>query len=360
MHNTVWDEKKLSLTNEIFLQEMWNYFYDCLEKKENVILNLQKYDFIEDTVVTKLCCLGAIGKKNGIDVEIIPSLEILDYLANMDFWNTISKYNILKFDDRYTVYTPKVKKVTNAFLCLEKSDIIEKYENKFEFQQWVSTSTKCKWFIKAELVGIENLFNSIYSLRYLSNKNEAILKIISEFTGGTLYDSGERIVSAIVEIVHNAVWHSDGLCFLLVQACTYQNKHVGIEVSVADTGIGLYKSLLRKGNELETKCFKQDEFKKIKDTLTQNYCAIVEALLFRKKSVTRGLYDIMSDLKNGPYKKDTGINIINGNMSLNIKKEEITRFLDGDIDFLFKDKNKYMKQKKDIGYSYSIDVYIEK
>lgn len=360
MNNTVSNKYKSPLTNEVFLQEIWNYFYRCLEKKENVILNLQKYDFIECKVVTKLCCLGAIGKKNGIDVEIIPSLNILDYLANMDFWNTIKKYNILKFDEKYTVYTPKGKKVTNAFFCLKKSDIVKKYENRFEFEEWVEPSTRCKYFIKAELVGEGNVFNSSYSVKYLPSKNKDTLEVISGFAGYTEYDNEDRIVGSIVDIVHNAVWHSEGLCFFLIQACTYKDKRIGIEVSVSDTGIGLYKSLLKKGNELEPKCFEKEGFKTIKDVLTQNYCSIVEALLFRKESVTRGLYDIMSDLKDGPYKEDTGINIINGNVSLSIKKDEISRFLDGDDDFLFKDKNKYMRKKNNIKYSFSIDVYIEK
>lgn len=102
-----------SLNDDVFLQEIWNQFYDGLKEKKEMVLDLRNISFIQSVVVPKLCCLGMIAKKNGINIYFLPSDKVAKYLAEFDFWNIISKYSIFKFDERLLEIRLEGKKVSS-------------------------------------------------------------------------------------------------------------------------------------------------------------------------------------------------------------------------------------------------------
>lgn len=361
MSNIIKINAKKSLTNEVFLKQVWNQFYDYLREDIDIILDLRNIDFIDSTVLPKICCLGYIAKSLGHALQIIPSFKVARYLSNMDFWEIVELNNIFSYDKKYCEYSSETEKVTNAFFCMDRERLEKKYKNKFEFKEGTKESTKFKYYVKAELVGEGNAVDrAVYSDKGLSSKCKSVIRVVSEFKDYSENTSEDKIIDALVELVHNSVWHSQGVCFFMVQACTYDGNEVGIEVSVADTGVGLYRSLVSKEDEFVPKCYKKSQFKRITNLVTQNYCSMVEALVYRKESRTRGLYNIMEDLAAEPQGVDTELNLINRNVSCHIEKEEITKLVNGEYKTIISEKGKLMRQKKDIGYAFSIDINIKK
>lgn len=344
-----------SLKDDVFLHEIWNQFYDGLKEGKDMVLDLTNISFVQSIVVPKLCCLGMIAKKNGINVHFLPSDKVAKYLAEFDFWNIIAKYNIFIFDERLLEIKSEGKKVTNAFFCIEKNMLGRKYAGRFEFKEGVSESTKYKYYVKAELVGEWNIGDkSEYSYRSMPSQCQAVLKTMSNFISYSKYTSEDKIIDSLVELVHNSVWHSEGVCFVMVQACTYKDVK-GIEISVADTGKGLYKSLVDK-EDFFPKCYKKEDFCKISDLLKQNYCSIIEALLYRKESVVRGIYNILDDLARTSDEVNSEVRIVNGNISLNLQKDNIKKLINGSLKDVLSEQKEYMTRKNDIGYAFSINM----
>lgn len=343
------------LSEEIFLKDVWNQFYHSMKRKENIILDFRNIRFIQSTVIPKLCCLGVIGKRNAIEVYLSTNQAIAEYLSEFDFWNIVYKHDIFKFDERNLDLYADRKKVTNAFFCLQKEELGKKYDGKFEFREYISKSTIYKYFVKADLVGERNIGDKgEYSYKTMSSQCQAVLRTMSNFLSYSKYTSEDKIIDSLVELVHNSVWHGEGVCFVMVQACTYKNKK-GIEISVADTGMSLYNSFIQK-EDFTPKCYEKEAFFEISDPQVQNYCSIIEALLYRKRSVTRGIYNILEDLANEPDDVRSELRIVNGNISLYLRKDNIKELVRGNIEKVLSEQKKYMRRKNDIGYSFSMDI----
>ena len=366
-------ERPVSIDERIFRNKIWTNFEDAIKKKEDLLFDFQNVTFIESTVVTKICCLGEIAKRESINIEIIPSVKLALYLAEMDFWQIASMNEIFDFDINYLEMNFSNKKVTNALFCIQKEELKRKYWDKFEFAEWVKEETKYKFFVMAELAGINNAVgNGTYTLDNIPDSCKAVLKTISGFAGYSSYASEDAILGPIVEIVHNAVWHGEGKCYFLAQTSSYKGKHnrVGIDISVADTGCGLYKSLSKK-KEGTLWYYSKEDFIKIVDKSRQNYYSIIEALFFRQRSAKRGLYDIITDLANEPKDYFSEIHLINGNVAFDlrqgqkinmndeiIKAFDISNFLNKGIENMIKKQDKYFAIMPDIGFSVCVDITI--
>lgn len=368
-------ERSISLSEVVFRDKVWNAFGKALIEGHDLVLDFRNVKFIVSTVVPKLCCLGEIAKKAGIDLEIIPSTKLAIYLAEMDFWHIASVNNIFSFDERYLDFSFLNKKVTNALFCIEKEALKRKYVETFEFAEWANERTKYKYWVRAELTGINNTVdNGYYTVENIPDQCKAVLKTVSGFVGYSQYTSEDTILGPIIELVHNAVWHSHGKCYFFVQTSKYEGgfERIGIDISVADTGCGLYKSLASKdGNDGRLRYFKKDDFIKITDKAEQNYCSIVEALFFREQSETRGLYDIITDLAKEPRNYFCELHLINGNIAFDLeegqKKDkdgniyemyDISNFVSKGIEDIIKKQEKYFIPIPDIGFSFCVDIGI--
>ena len=264
-------------------------------------------------------------------------------------------------------------KVTKALFCIEKEKLKCKYIDVFEFAEWVDERTKFKYWVKAELTGVSNTVeNGYYTTENIPECCKAVLKTVSGFVGYSQYTSEDKILSPIIELVHNAVWHSQGKCYFLVQTSTYDSKRIGIDISVADTGCGLYKSLAYKDeNDGKLRLFEKSDFLKLTDKTEQNYCSIAEALFFREQSETRGLYDIITDLATEPRDYFCRLQLINGNVILNLAEGQnqdrngklyemydISRLVNEGIAYIIKNQQEAFNKMSDIGFSLCIDIGI--
>lgn len=368
-------EEPISISENVFRNKVWNAFGKAIIEKQDLLLDFRNVNFIVSTVVPKLCCLGEIGKKVGIKLEIIPSTKLAMYLAEMNFWCIASMNNIFRFDEKYLDFSFFNKKVTNALFCIEKEALKHKYKDIFEFAEWVDERVKYKYWIRAELTGVSNTIgNGTYTVEHIPEPCKAVLKTVSGFVGYSEYTSEDIILGPIIELVHNAVWHSCGKCYFFVQTSRYKGdyKRIGIDISVADTGCGLYKSLMKKAsNEDGLRYYNKNDFIKIANKTEQNYSSIIEALFFREQSETRGLYDIISDLAREPRNYFCEIHLINGNIALDLaegqKKNkdgkiyemyDISSFISNGIKDIIKKRDKYFISMFDIGFSFCIDIGI--
>lgn len=373
MDQTLSFEETVNINERVFRNEVWESFYKALERKKDFILDFRNVKFISSTVVTKLCCLGEIAKREEMDVKIIPSAKLAVYLAEMDFWHVADANEIFSFDKRYLDITNSNKKVTNALFCIEKEQLKSKYIDTFEFAEWADERTKCKYWVKAELTGVSNTVNNGYhTIKNIPICCKAVLKTVSGFIGYSQYTSEDKILSPIIELVHNAVWHSHGKCYFLVQTSTYGSTRIGIDISVADTGCGLYKSLVNKDeNDGNFRSFKRSDLLKLTDRAEQNYFSIAAALFFREESKTRGLYDIITDLATEPRNYFCKLQLINGNMILNLAEgqnqdksgktyemHDISRLVDQGISYIIEKHQKAFMKMSDIGFSLCIDMSI--
>lgn len=368
-------DKPISITEFVFRTKVWGAFFKALIKKQDLIFDFRNVKFIVSTVITKLCCIGEIAKKAGINIRIIPSAQLAIYLAEMDFWHIAFENKIFSFDERYMDFSFFDKKVTNALFCIEKESLKRKYLETFEFAEWANERTKYKYWVRAEITGVNNTVNNgSYTVEGIPESCKAVLRTVSGFVGYSQYTSEDKILGPIIELVHNAVWHSHGKCYFLVQTSTYKGdfKRIGIDISVADTGYGLYKTLTSKDdNEGSLRYFGKDDFMNITDKTTQNYYSIVEALFFREQSETRGLYDIITDLAKEPRNYLCELHLINGNIAFDLvegqKKDkdgniyemhDISSFVSKGIGDVVKKRGKYFIPMPDIGFSFCVDMGI--
>lgn len=368
-------ERPISISEIVFRDKVWNAFGKAIRERQDLVLDFRNVKFIVSTVIPKLCCLGEIAKKEGIKLEICPSTKLAIYLAEMDFWRIASVNDIFSFDEKYLDFSFSEKKVTNALFCIEKEVLERKYKGAFEFEADVKERTKYKYWVRAELTGISNTIKKgYYTDENIPEQCKAVLKTVSGFVGYSEYTSEDKILGPIIELVHNAVWHSGGKCYFFVQTSRYKGnfERIGINISAADTGCGLYRSLVNKSdNEDGSRYYEKDEFIKIIDKAEQNYCSIIEALFFREQPGTRGLYDIIIDLTREPRSHFCEIHLINGNIALDLEEgqyrdkdgdihemNDISSFVSNGIEDIISKRAIYSTPMFDIGFSFGVDIGI--
>jgi hypothetical protein len=374
--NFTFENNKQNIDIYIYKDKILPVFGNAIKERKNLVLNFQNADFIDNGIVPKLCCMGEIAKRNNINIKIEPSYAIAIYLDQMGFWELAIKNNLFIFDDKYLgIGRYERKKVVNALFSIDKEYLKRKYENVLIFVDGINESLKYKYYVRAELFGTNNIFNSYINTDETDEKSKALLYTISKFDFYFEEYSQNNIIKAITEIVHNSVWHSLGRCYLCVQTSGYSKENglekevrEGMNISVSDCGCGLYQSFLNKDEkDIQTKNFSKDTFLKIQDKTKQNSTSIIEALLYRKNSETRGLYDILEDLASETVGNYSELNIINGNVSFQLKEgkqwkigndieyHSISDFIKGDLRFIKDNQNDYFK-KLDYDSFFSFDV----
>lgn len=351
---------------------------------EEICLDCEFVQFIKGATLTKLCCFADNCKRNNINLYIKPSFRIAEYLADLGFWDIAQNNSMFIFDERFIGYRSNRKnQATKSFFRINKCELEKKYKNKFEFPSWVTEKFKFEVYVTAEVLGFGNASNrGTYTNESIPDECKAVLKTIGQFTAHSEYVEDDMIIRPIIQIIHNSVWHSQGICYFFVQTSTFsesfgQRKWVGVDISVADSGVGLYSSLICKDDgDLDFrnenyKLFGKNKLVTIKDRHLQNISAIPEALLFRMDDGQRGLFHVIFDMTKENSSKYKSITVTNNMTKVYlgegeyrckdkiISKDDMSQLLmhaEHNKDKILEYINIHSKDVPDIGIGCSVDI----
>ena len=100
-----------------------NIFYELLfvKKKKYIILDISEIDLIKTEVVPKLCSLAMIAKREGCTIEIIvnPISSVKEFLAELQFFEIASSYDLFCIDDGQTGGSTKKFNGAKALKCFD-------------------------------------------------------------------------------------------------------------------------------------------------------------------------------------------------------------------------------------------------
>lgn len=304
----IFDEK--SITDKVLIEHLSTVELNRKNDDKTIVIDFERSSFIKGSAVAKLCCFSEKCKEYGMSIFLIPSYQIAYYLGDLGFWELADDYNLFTFDSKYLDYKSNNNYYsTKALFRLSKSELDNKYQNEYEFASWVSEKKKFEIYVTAELLGVGNsIERSIHLKKNISERSRAVLSTVSNFTYYSENVEQDTITRPIIQLVHNAVWHSRGNCYFFVQTSRYKNSFeqrmwVGVDISIADSGCGLYSSLISKAsdgnNDYKKSSYKfygREGLKSINEKYEQGQAAILEALFFRKDDGERGLFHILNDL----------------------------------------------------------------
>lgn len=350
MNNIIDFDYGVNFNSELFMEYVWVKFAKLLYMNNvNLIyLDLRNVKFIVPILLPKICCLGLIAKRNDKKLELLidANSAVKDYLCQVGFFDIVKKYNILYVDEGLTGGEIKNNKLTCAFLCFDRKDLITKYERMYEFRKGLSEKEKLKLCVRMEVMG-EN-----YQQEYFEKKSK-ILSVLRSFSNDE--EKILEIASGYVEIIHNTLWHGKTNCFFALQAGTYktgyQDHFVRIDVSIMDGGKGLYESFSNKNWEKEnktTKTLELDKFLSLNSEKAKNFYSTLEMILYRKDEEQRGVYDVMVPLID---KKKLKVLFFNRNMQLTLNNDNLIKVLDGE-----KQLKTCVEWKENIDIGFGMDV----
>ena len=348
------------LDNRLFYNYLWKKMYNLIFDKEKkyIILDFSDLKCIKAEVLPKLCCLGILAKRKGVKIEINinPVSDVKNFLGEIGFFEIVKQNNIFILNEGQIGGNNIPSKVTKAFLCFNGQDMLKKYEAKYTFNEKLDISDKLKYCIEAEIFG-ENYLMSPGVITDDMINNSSILKVLSEIYNKNRWLREKKLNELgldFTELIHNAIWHGESLCFFSVQAGVYNNKQLGkrfkrIDFCVADSGMGLYNSLQKKDwNTRTTITMPLEDILLLSTEKDKNFYSILEMIYYRANDIDRGVYDIM---KNMEEKEQLTINIINRNLHMFFRREGLDSILQ--INYR---KGIYVCEKENMNYGFSMDI----
>lgn len=293
---------KINLSN--FDNKVWNKFIEIIRVKsfKKVYLDFQNVEFVAPLVLPRLCYMGVCASRLGVELEIIINgvSDLKSYLAQLGFFDIVKKYKILTIDEGTTGGEIKKDNATKAFFCFNKEEILRKYGEQYEIEGQWSEKDILKVYIRMELLG-QSYKNEGLDRKMISQSK--VLSVLQNISHD--YKILEDIALDYVELIHNSIWHGNALCFFALQVGQYENKyHDGyfkkVEVSIMDTGKGLYQSLINKDwlkENKTTQCIELDSFKQLKSIHAQDFYSAIEMIIYRKNEKIRGVYQVMDSMR---------------------------------------------------------------
>lgn len=358
MTNIISFKNDATLNNELFMGMVLGKFESLLKENDikKIYLDLRNVKFIAPLVLPKLCCMGVLARRKGIDLEVVveANSKVKYYLSQANFFNIVKRYNVLTVDEGLTGGEIDHNKLTYAFLCYEKEELLQKYERMYEFSDRIGEKEKLKFCVKTEIMGQTYQTDELdkYSIR-----KSPVLTVLENLCGDT--KTVQDIALTYVELIHNALWYGDKLCFFCVQAGTYRDKYknenVGIDVSIMDCGVGLYDTFYNKDWENENKSTKTIELQKflnLKQLHARDFYSTLEMVLFRKDEEIRGIYDVLEGLLE---KKELRVIFLNRSMKLDADANVLKRILGGDVQL-----KEHIKWMKNIGIGFGVDITFDR
>ena len=367
MENRILFNRGIILDNRYFYNEFLNIFYELLfvKKKKYIILDISEIDLIKTEVVPKLCSLAMIAKREGCTIEIIvnPISSVKEFLAELQFFEIASSYDLFCIDDGQTGGSTKKFNGAKALKCFDKESMLKYYNTLIEFPDDMSSFDRLKICIKVEILGMENLNYSGYISENMI-KDNSICTVLAQFCckGAEIRNIEDidiadidtkrffELGSDFVEIIHNSLFYGDGLCFFSVQSGVYKKgAFKRVNICVADSGRGLYDTLKNKDwNKKETKTMSLDKFLSLDLKKDQDYYSILEMIYYRAGDLDRGVYDVMKDLNR---KKNVRVNMCNRDLRVLLKDEDVKEIVEKNY------RKKYMRfDMPTINYGYSVDI----
>lgn len=298
------DNTKINLSN--FDKIVWKRFVNILQTEaySKIYLDFRLVNFVSPPILPRLCYMGIMASKKGVELEILINgvSELKSYLAEMDFFDIVKRYNILTVDEGTTGGMIAKEEKDRIFLCFDKNDILDKYSRLYTPSKASSEKDILKAYIRMEVMGQSYQEHGLDDNIIKSSKVLSVLRNISED-----YEVIKNIALEYVELIHNAIWHGKTLCFFALQVSRHKDKYNKafnrVEVSIMDAGEGLYKTLIEKNWEQDqksTKTISLPRFYNLKSVKAQDFYSVIEMILYRKDEKVRGVYDVMENLLEKP------------------------------------------------------------
>ncbi len=345
-HNTT-----INLLN--FDEIVWKRFLKVLQiqKYSKIYLDFRFVDFISPPILPRLCCMGIMALKKGVELEILINgvSNLKSYLAEMDFFDIVKKYNILTVDEGTTGGMIEKNEKNRIFLCFDKKDILDKYNKLYTPKGDYSEKDILKSYVRMEVMGESYQGGNLEENIIKKSKVLSVLQNISKD-----YKVITNIALEYVELIHNAIWHGKSLCFFVLQAGKYEGKYnekfSRVEVSIMDAGERLYKTLIDKDwtqDRKTTKTISLSRFYNLKSVQAQDFYSVIEMILYRKDEKIRGIYDVMESLLEKPSLR---VDYTNNIAKMSLNKVGLKKVMDENLQL--KDYVDWM----DIGMGFGIDI----
>lgn len=369
MENKITFNQGTILDNIYFYTELCNKFYELLfvKKEKHIVLDFSKIHLVKMEVITKLCCLAMIAKREGCEIEINvnPVSSVKDFLSEIKFFDIARNYDLFLIDDGQTGGSIKKSNGAKNLKCFDKESMLNYYNTKIEFPDDMSLFYRLKNCVKVEVLGMENLNYPGYISENML-KDNPICAVLAQFCykGPEIKDIEDVEIKDIdkerffelgldfVEIIHNSLYYGNNLCFFSAQSSAYKKGTVKrIDICVADSGGGLYDTLKNKdwnSKKRETKTILLDRFLELELKKDQDYYSILEMIYYRSGDLDRGVYDVMKDLSG---KENVYINMCNRDTRMFLKDKDVKEIVKKNY------KKKYMIfDMPSIDYGYSVDI----
>jgi hypothetical protein len=231
------------------------------------MFDFSKVAFINPLVIPNILIVGLSLKEyfeNEIDLYIPWKPDLQSYLTDIGFLNIVRENKLFKLDEEYIGgYTPgRLNNYCNTFI--------------FDFGTTVGN-------IRYELnksIGI--IEKALFDREYFSD------------------ESKDNLLRVFTEIVDNACKHSESPCIVSFQVVSGNNfADKKAYISISDGGIGYYKSLVKKIDDIPLSCISKNDF--IRLNQERNMYGIIEAIFYRQNYKVYGLNTVMRDIicKNG-------------------------------------------------------------
>lgn len=260
-------EEKVTTYNfyNSILPKLHYYFRSDSRNKSEILIDFSNVEFINPNVIPNILTIGLILKSyylEPVKLYIPWKPKLLSYLSDIDFFTIVRKYDIFSLYERNIGDYP--------------TDQINR-----EYKTYCFDEDTPKSNIRDKLKKSINVIKTIYESKDSDEYLDEIMKIIYIFT----------------EVCHNSCTHSEKSCFAAFQSnISEKTKYKKAYISISDSGVGYYRSLVRK---LEEKKFKpvlctENEF--INLGANKNFIAILEAIFYRSNSENYGLFHVISEI----------------------------------------------------------------
>ena len=319
-----------TLTDSVFykniVQEFEQIQMGSLEHQKCLYIDLRNVEFISPSTLPKLCTFFMTLRNMGYECHISLSHDskMRSYLESLNFFNIVAQHRFAHLHESFLGGIKSGVNLSNGFFCVEKQTLIDKYTGKYAFDEALSEKDLLDFCIIFEVFG-EPTTNTqrVDEVDEERVRRSPVLRTLSHLLSmkkmehltydekvnfdNDFFTKLKDMGKFFCELIQNSLWHGSDQCLFSVQTGRYRRSNKvddseyfnRVDISIADSGKGLYESLAKKDWEKldKTTCsIDLDKFLRLTDKSKQDLHSTIEALLFRMGDPIRGLYDVLSDL----------------------------------------------------------------
>jgi hypothetical protein len=266
-------------------------------KKDELRIDLSDVDFIKPSILPLLCLIGLKVKQftGTPSMLYIPwKPKLLGYLDHMGFIDIVRKHDLFDlFEETIGGFSrPNMNPNCKMYLFPAYSKVKEKYmlQGSQHVKQGNHDVEKELYAQHAYRKDISNKLSNLSIIFDAYNRNNKNT-LISEQKAYDLIDTA-------TQLIHNAVIHGDSDCPVIFQLDYGERiKYKKLFLSVADSGIGLYNSLISKQpDDYKFRFIDRESLENMDYIPEKNIHSIFEALFFRMNDRVEGIYDVFNNI----------------------------------------------------------------